>query len=111
MAKKKNDKEKEVFTLRVKVTDEGKKGEQGKLSVSISCEKDGEEGDFSLLGGDNLGMAYHAMTHAASLIANLYVRQLHANGKISNERFNELLGKSDNDKENENGKAESESEN
>ena len=88
MAQKKKDKEKELFTVCVKVSDNGKG-----LTCSASCMKDGKKGDFGLLKGDNLGNAYQGMKYATGLIANLWVRQLYKDGKLSDEEFNDLMGK------------------
>lgn len=85
MAGKKN---KELFTLCVKVSDTGKN-----ISTSVSCMKDGKESDFRLLEGDNLGTAYESLAYAASLFANLWIRKLHQEGKISDETFNTFMGK------------------
>jgi len=97
MAQKKTtnkNKEKELFTVCVKVSDNGKG-----LTVNLSCMKDGKEGDFSLISGDNLGNAYEGVKHAAGLLANLWVRQLHKDGKLSDEEFDNLMSKNDKDNE------------
>lgn len=84
MAQKKSN-TKELFTLRVKVNKE-----TDKTTVDLSCEKDGKQGDFSLLDGDNLNMAYNSLMYAASLLANLLVHRMHDEGKMSDEEFYKL---------------------
>ena len=80
----------ELFTLRIRVDEE-----EGKHSATFSCEKDGEEGDFSLLEGENIGVAFRSVTRALSILGNLYARQLHKDGKMSDEEYYKLMGEDD----------------
>lgn len=80
----------ELFTLRIRVDEE-----EGKHSATFSCEKDGEEGDFSLLEGENIGMAFRSVTRALSILGNLYAIQLHDDGIMSDEEYYKLMGEGD----------------
>lgn len=83
----KKNKEKELFTICVKISDNGKG-----CTVNLSCMKDDKEGDFGLIQSDeNLGNAFEGMKYATSILASLWVRQLHANGKLSDEEFDNLM--------------------
>lgn len=88
MAQKKEtkNKEKELFTICIKVTDDGKK-----YSTHVTLQKDGKENDFRLLDGDNLYPAFESIQQAAGFIGRMYVEHLHDTGRISDEEYQDTI--------------------
>ncbi len=94
MKQKKSNNQKELFTLCVQVSEE-----DGKTSVNLSCMKDGKESGLHLIDGENLELCCNALGYAASIFAHLWAKHLHSTGEMSDEQFNELMGKANSSKE------------
>ena len=79
---------KQKFEIRIAVG-----GDDENVRMEIEVWKDGKISDFSLLEGDNLRLACESMKNALGVVARRYIEQLHKEGKITDEQYQELRAK------------------
>lgn len=80
---------KELFELSFIAYEDDKKG----VHVELTCKQDGKTGDFSLLSGDNLGIAVDVLKQATGTICYLYLNTLHQEGKIDDKTYKKITGR------------------
>ena len=68
-------------------------GDDENVGMEIEVWKDGKASDFRLLEGDNLRLAYESMKNSLGVVARLYIEQLHKEGKLSDEQYQQLRAK------------------
>ena len=68
-------------------------GDDENVKMEIEVWKDGRTSDFRLLEGDTLRLAYESMKNALGVVARLYIEQLHKEGKLSDEQYQQLRAK------------------
>lgn len=68
-------------------------GNDDNVEMEIEVWKDGKASDFRLLEGDNLRLAYESMKNSLGVVARLYIEQLHKEGKLSDEQYQQLRAK------------------
>ena len=68
-------------------------GDDENVKMEIEVWKDGKTSDFRLLEGDNLRLGYESMKNALGVVARLYIEQLHKEGKLSDEQYQQLRAK------------------
>lgn len=68
-------------------------GDDENVKMEIEVWKDGRTSDFRLLEGDNLQLAYESMKNALGVVAQLYIEQLHKEGELSDEQYQQLRAK------------------
>ena len=78
------------FEIRIAV---GGDDENVGMGMEIEVWKDGKTPDFRLLEGDNLRLAYESMKNSLGVVARLYIEQLHKEGKLSDEQYQQLRAK------------------
>ena len=78
------------FEIRIAV---GGDDENVGMGMEIEVWKDGKTSDFRLLEGDNLRLAYESMKNSLGVVARLYIEQLHKEGKLSDEQYQQLRAK------------------
>lgn len=79
---------KQKFEIRIAVG-----GDDENVRFEIEVWKDGKISDFRLLEGDNLRLACESMKNALGVVAWRYIEQLHKEGKITDEEYQELRAK------------------
>ena len=68
-------------------------GDDDNVEMEIEVWKDGKASDFRLLEDDNLRLAYESMKNSLGVVARLYIEQLHKEGKLSDEQYQQLRAK------------------
>mgnify|MGYP006880059451 FL=1 len=68
-------------------------GDDENVKMEIEVWKEGKTSDFRLLEGDNLRLAYESMKNALGVVTRLYIEQLHKEGKLSDEQYQQLRAK------------------
>lgn len=68
-------------------------GDDENVEMEIEVWKDGKPSDFRLLEDDNLRLAYESMKNSLGVVARLYIEQLHKEGKLSDEQYQQLRAK------------------
>ena len=68
-------------------------GDDERTGVDIEVWKDGKTSDFRLLEGDNLRLAFESLKYSLGVVARLYIEQLHKEGKLSDEQYQQLRAK------------------
>ena len=68
-------------------------GDDERTGVDIEVWKDGKTSDFRLLESDNLRLAFESLKYSLGVVARLYIEQLHKEGKLSDEQYQQLRAK------------------
>lgn len=84
MAKK--NKKKELFTICIKVTDDGEQ-----YDTEVTFQKDGKEGASGLLAVDDFFPVIRSIQYATGFIGRIYVEHLHNKGEISDEEYQAII--------------------
>lgn len=85
---KKETGEKEIFTLCVKLAEDG----NGKSHFTLYATKNGKKIELRLYDLDFLVNAFMAMRNVTDFVARAYLKKKHDEGSLSDEEYKEMLG-------------------
>ena len=80
--------EKEIFTLCVKLAEDG----NGKSHFTLYATKDGKKTELRLYDLDFLENAFTAMCKATAFVGSVYIKDEHDEALLSDEEYKEMLG-------------------
>ena len=78
------EKKRKLFDIVLSVSENGER-----ITTDLTCTKDGQNMMPEALTGTNVSYALEALRYATGLFARLYVVQLHRDGKITDEQYQE----------------------